>query len=57
MAYSKLTNAINTNDFERNSLFLMSRLGSNLFATGKLADVRIYQRTLDASEISLLASQ
>ena len=57
VAYTKLTNSLNTNGFDKNSLFLMSRLGSGLFASGKLADVRIYKRSLTASEVSLLAAQ
>ena len=56
VSYVKLTNASNTNSFDKNSLFLMSRLGSGLFASGRLADIRIYKRSLNASEVSLLAA-
>jgi hypothetical protein len=47
----------NTNNFGANTLYLMSRNGSNLFGAGLLDDVRIYKTALAATDIAALATR
>jgi hypothetical protein len=57
VAYTKVTNAPNTNTFGNNNLFFMSRLGTMLFGSGMMDEVSIFNRALSAAEVQALAAQ
>jgi hypothetical protein len=57
VAYDKVTNAPNTNNFGNNNLFFMSRLGTSLFGSGMMDEVRIFSRALSPAEVQALAAQ
>ena len=53
-ARSQAYTADNSNAFATNPLYLFSRGGTQLFASGTIDDLRIYNRTLSASEVTQL---
>jgi hypothetical protein len=55
-AQSQPYNADNSNSFDNNALFLMSRGGSQLFAAGAIDDFRVYGRALSINEVQQLYS-
>jgi hypothetical protein len=57
VSYTKPYSSENTNAFAIDNLYFMSRNKSSLWGAGSLDDVRIYSRSLSASEIAALATR